>query len=59
MLTEKSFQYDRTPLHYASDNGHIVEVLLSHGATVDMKDRVSIVWTGIAYRTYTTTSNVQ
>ena len=32
----------QTPLHYASKHGHseVVQVLLSHGATVDMKDRV-------------------
>ncbi len=38
-----SFQYNKTPLHYASEHGHseVVQVLLSHGATVDMKDGVS------------------
>ena len=40
MLT---FQNNQTPLHFASKRGHseVVQVLLSHGATVDMKDRVS------------------
>ena len=30
-------------MHYASEHGHseVVQVLLSHGATVDMKDEVS------------------
>ncbi len=38
-----SFQHNQTPLHYASEHGHseVVQVLLSHGATVDMKDEVS------------------
>ncbi len=38
-----SFQYNQTPLHYASEHGHseVVQLLLSHGATVDMKDEVS------------------
>ena len=33
-----SFQYGMTPLHYASEYGHseVVQVLLSHGATVDI-----------------------
>ena len=37
------FRFYRTPLHYASENGHseVVQLLLSHGATVDMKDNVS------------------
>ena len=37
-------QFNRTPLHYAARNGHskVVQLLLSHGATVNMKDRVSI-----------------
>ena len=37
------FQYNQTPLHYASKRGHseVVQVLLSHGATVNMKDEVS------------------
>ena len=36
------FQFKCTPLHYASMNGHskVVQLLLSHGATVDMKDRI-------------------
>ena len=38
-----SFQDNQTPLHYASKHGHseVVQVLISHGATVDMKDEVS------------------
>ena len=38
-----SFQFNMTPLHYASKRGHneVVLALISHGATVDMKDRVS------------------
>ena len=38
-----SFQGNRTPLHYASECGHIevVIALISHGATVDVKDEVS------------------
>ena len=38
-----SFQNNQTPLHYASECGHndAVLVLISHGATVDMKDKVS------------------
>ena len=37
------FQCNRTPLHFASMCGYseVVQVLLSHGATVDMKDSVS------------------
>ena len=38
-----SFQGNQTPLHYASRCGHIqvVLALISHGATVDMKDEVN------------------
>ncbi len=38
-----SFQWNKTPLHYASLRGHseVVQVLISHGAAVDMKDWVS------------------
>ena len=38
-----SFQLKQTPLHYASKYGYseVVQVLLSYGATVDMKDEVS------------------
>ena len=38
-----SFQVRKTPLHYASERGlsEVVQVLISHGATVDVKDRVS------------------
>ena len=41
-----SFQYNlynRTPLHFASMYGRseVVIALISHGATVDMKDNVS------------------
>ncbi len=38
-----SFQYNKPPLHYASEHGHseVVQVLISHGATVDMKGNVS------------------
>ena len=41
-----SFQDRKTPLHYASERGHseVVQVLISHGATVDMKDRVSSIY---------------
>ncbi len=37
------FQYNKSPLHYASQRGYseVVQMLLSHGATVDMKDKVS------------------
>ena len=35
-----TFQDHQTPLHFASDAGHseVVQLLISHGATVDMKD---------------------
>ena len=38
-----SFQYNQTPLHLASERGRseVVRLLISHGATVDMKDDVS------------------
>ena len=38
-----SFQDRKTPLHYASKRGHneVVLALISHGATVDVKDLVS------------------
>ena len=38
-----SFQDNRTPLHFASMNGYseIVQMLISHGTTVDLKDKVS------------------
>ena len=43
IVLKLSFQFNLTPLHYASEYGDIevVHVLLSHGATVDMKDEVS------------------
>ena len=36
-------QYQCTPLHWSSQNGHvdIVNALLSHGADVHVKDEVS------------------
>ena len=36
-------QYRQTPLHLSSDSGHvdIVKVLLSHGADIHVKERVS------------------
>ena len=43
-----SFQGYRTPLHYASKHEHgrseVVQVLISHGANVDMKDYVSSIY---------------
>ena len=39
-----SFQYNQTPLHFASMYGRsevVIAALISHGATVDMKDYVS------------------
>ena len=38
-----SFQYNWTPLHFASmySRSEVVIALISHGATVDMKDNVS------------------
>ena len=38
-----SFQDNLTPLHFASmsDHSEIVQMLLLHGTTVDMKDEVS------------------
>ena len=40
----QGFQFWMTLLHYASMHGYseVVEVLISYGATVDMKDKVSI-----------------
>ena len=40
-----SLQYNDTPLHYASDNGHkaVVEVLLKAGADHSIKNSVSMV----------------
>ena len=37
-----SLQYDRCPLHLAAEKGHtdIVNILITHGANVDTKDRV-------------------
>ena len=36
-------QYHQTPLHLSTESGHvdIVKVLLSHGADIHVKDRVS------------------
>ena len=33
-------EYDQTPLHFASENGHlsVVEYLLDHGADIDAQD---------------------
>ena len=37
-------QNQRTPVHLSSESGHvdIVNMLLSHGADIHVKDRVSI-----------------
>ena len=44
IVLHHSLQNDNTPLSLASQRGHkdIVEVLLKHGAEVDLPDKVSV-----------------
>ena len=40
-----SLQRDRSPLHVAVENGrtHIINILITYGANVDIQDRVGII----------------